>query len=161
MQRHYVLTTLLLLLLALPLAAVDYGGEKSDLFETPYKVCVVPPQVAEAETKGITVVTVEEAKKLYDEQARFFDARDRRHYEKSHIKGAYPVQFDRSKATYLAIELPKAKDAPLVFYCYGESCANSYEAALAVRENGYTRVYWLLNGFAAWHARRYPVTTAP
>jgi rhodanese-related sulfurtransferase len=150
--------TALFLLVAAPLFSVEYGGEKSFLLETPYKVCVIPPQVDEAKAKGIKVVSVKEAKALYDQEARFFDARDKRHYDKAHIKGAFLVQFDQSKANYLAVELPKAKDEPVVFYCYGESCANSYEAALAVREQGYTNVYWLLNGFGDWQEHHYPVT---
>jgi len=144
-------------LLNASLWSVEYGGEKSDLLETRYQVCVVPPQVDEAAAKGITVVSVEEAKALYDDNARFFDARSPRHYSQARIKGAYPVVFDQSKADYIAVQLPRDKDAPVVFYCYGESCAASYEAALAVRGQGYTRVYWLLNGFGGWEARRYPV----
>ena len=149
------------LLLLSPLNAVDYGGEKSYLLEAPYQVCVVPPQIDEAKAKGIKVIGVEEAKSLYDGGASFFDARAQRHYRKAHITGANHVLFDASKAQYVAVELPKAKDAPIVFYCYGESCANSYEAALAVRQNGYTNVYWFLNGFGEWQANRYPVQYAP
>jgi rhodanese-related sulfurtransferase len=153
-----IILSTLLILVAAPLFGVEYGGEKSYLLETPYKVCVIPPQVDEAKAQGIKVVSVKEAKALYDLDARFFDAREKRHYNKSHIKGAYLVRFDQSKANWLAVELPKAKDEPVVFYCYGESCANSYEAALAVREKGYTNVYWLLNGFGEWKKQNYPVT---
>jgi rhodanese-related sulfurtransferase len=158
MRTLSVMLTTFLLLVAAPLQGIEYGGEKSYLLETPYKVCVIPPQVEEAKARGITVVSVNEAKALYDQKARFFDAREQRHYKKSHIRGAYPVRFDQSKANWLAVELPKAKDEAIVFYCYGESCANSYEAALAVREQGYTNVYWLLNGFGAWKKQHYPVT---
>lgn len=157
-MRRYIIPFITLALLSLPaLFAVEYGGEKSFLFETPYKVCVIPPQVDEAKSKGIKVVTAEEAKQLYDQDARFFDARDPRHYHKARIKGAYPVTFDQSKARWLAVELPKAKDEPIVFYCYGETCANSYEAALAVHENGYTNVYWFINGYGKWVDKGYPV----
>jgi rhodanese-related sulfurtransferase len=137
--------------------AVEYGGEKSFLFETPYKVCVIPPQVDEAKAKGIHVVNVQEAKRLFDEGASFFDARDPRHYNAARIKGAHPVKFDQSKALWLAIQLPKAKDEPIVFYCYGESCANSYEAALAVHDQGYSNVYWFINGYGKWVEKGYPV----
>jgi len=139
------------------LYAVDYGGEKSYLIEIPYSVCVVPPQVDDAIAKGVKVASVANAKKLYDEKAIFFDARAPRHYKTEHIKGAYPVIFDESKASYIALDLPKDKDTALVFYCYGESCADSYEAALAVRNAGYTNVHWLLNGFPEWKANGYPV----
>jgi rhodanese-related sulfurtransferase len=144
------------LLLGTSASAVDYGGEKDFLLETPYKVCIVPPQIDEAIKQGVKVVSVKEAKALYDEGAYFYDARDRRHYKHKRIKGADLVKFDESKAEYIVINLPEEKDHALVFYCYGETCANSYEAALAVRKKGYTNVYWLLNGFPQWYANHYP-----
>jgi rhodanese-related sulfurtransferase len=145
------------LLSSAALYGVDYDGEKSIIFETAYEVCIIPPQVDEAIAKGINVVDIAKAKALYDQNALFFDAREKRHYTKEHIKGAYPVYFDVSKAEYIVIQLPQDKKQALVFYCYGESCANSYEAALAVRKLGYTNVYWLLNGFGEWKASKYPL----
>lgn len=139
------------------LYSVDYDGEKSIIFETKYDVCLIPPQVDEALAKGVKVVDTVKAKALYDQNAYFFDAREKRHYAKEHIKGAYPVYFDISKAEYIVLQLPSDKKQPLVFYCYGESCANSYEAALAVRQLGYRNVNWFLNGFGEWKAAGYPV----
>ena len=49
----------------------------------------------------------------------------------------------------------------ILFYCYGETCANSYEAALAVRKLGYKNVYWLLNGFGEWKEYKFPITENP
>src|SRR5512142_2353837 len=78
--------------------AVDYDGEKSTLVEAPYSMCVIPPQISKAKAQGINVVNTKKAKALYDQNAVFFDAREKRHYAKEHIKGAYPVYFDESKA---------------------------------------------------------------
>lgn len=154
-----IFSALLTALLATSLSSVEYDGEKSIIFETKYDICIIPPQVSEATEKGIKVVDVKTAKKLYDQKANFFDAREKRHFQKEHIKGAYPVYFDVSKAEYIVIQLPKDKEEKLLFYCYGETCANSYEAALAVRKLGYTNVYWLLNGFNEWKIKKYPVST--
>ncbi len=144
---------------ATALQGVEYGGEKTDLIATQiqYKVCVVPPQIDDAIAKGVEVVSVKQAKALYDDAALFFDARSPRHYATERIKGAHPVTFDASKAEYIALHLPADRDKELLFYCYGESCAASYEAALAVREKGYTKVFWLLNGFPQWKKLNYPV----
>jgi len=142
------------------LYSVDYDGEKSTLTEIPYTMCVIPPQISEAKAQGINVVNTRKAKALYDQNALFFDAREKRHYAKEHIKGAYPVYFDESKAQYVALQLPSDKKQPLVFYCYGESCANSYEAALSVRKLGYKNINWLLNGYAKWKTAGYPVQSA-
>ncbi|MDD2838930.1 rhodanese-like domain-containing protein [Sulfuricurvum sp.] len=157
MSRNFSSLIIALVLSSAVLSGVDYDGEKSIMMEAPYNVCIIPPQVDEAAAQGITVVDAATAKKLYDHNALFFDAREKRHYVQEHIKGAYPVYFDISKAAYIVLQLPSDKKQDLVFYCYGESCANSYEAALAVRKLGYTHVYWFLNGFGEWKATGYPV----
>lgn len=140
-----------------PLSGVEYDGEKSYLLETKYDICIVPPQVNDAIAKGVMVIDLKKAKALHEQKAYFYDAREKRHFQKSRIKGARPVHFELSKAEYMVIELPKEKEQPLVFYCYGESCANSYEAALAVRKLGYKNVYWFLNGFNEWKEKGYPL----
>lgn len=140
-----------------PLAAVEYGGEKSYLLEIPYEVCIVAPLPSEAIEKGITPVSTHEAKKLFDAGAHFYDARREAHFKEGRVKGAKPVVFDASKAQYTVLSLPKDKEAKLIFYCYGESCANSYEAALAVRKYGYKNIYWYADGFNDWHRSGYPI----
>jgi PQQ-dependent catabolism-associated CXXCW motif protein len=39
---------------------------------------------------------------------------------------------------------------PLVFYCQGPQCWESYNAALRARDAGYTNVYWYRGGLEAW-----------
>ncbi len=157
MLRPFLSSLFLSAVLASALGAVEYDGEKSYLLETRYDVCIVPPQVNDAISKGVNVVDLKKAKTLHDQKAHFYDAREKRHFDKSRIRGAKPVYFDVSKAQYIVIELPRDKEEPLVFYCYGESCANSYEAALAVRKLGHKNVYWFLNGFNEWKTQNYPV----
>lgn len=147
------------LLSSTALYSVDYDGEKSIMFETAYDVCIIPPQVDDAMAQGISVIDSLKAKKLYDKKALFFDAREKRHYTKEHIKGAFPVYFDVSKAEYIVLQLPADQKQELVFYCYGETCANSYEAALAVRKLGYKNIYWFVNGFGDWKSAGYPVAS--
>lgn len=149
--------TLGVLSISTPLVAVEYGGEKSYLFEIPYEVCIVAPLPSEAIEKGITPVSTLEVKKLFNEGAHFYDARREAHFKEGRIKGAKPVVFDASKAHYTVLNLPENKKAKLVFYCYGESCANSYEAALAVRNYGYKNIYWYADGFNDWHKSGYPI----
>lgn len=137
--------------------AVDYDGEKTFLKEVKYEMCIIPPQVQDAQKQGIQIINVDKAKKLFDQKAHFYDAREKRHYRHQHIKGAMPINFDVSKAQHMVINLPKDKEEALVFYCYGENCASSYEAALAVRKLGHKNVHWMLNGFHEWRTKGYPV----
>ncbi len=156
MLRNRIIALFMIALFPISAGAVEYDGEKSILIETRYNVCVTPPQVDEAAAKGIKVIDLPQAKALYDQKCRIFDAREKRHFMKKRIKGAKPVYFDVSKAEYIVIDLPNSKEEPLMFYCYGESCANSYEAALAVRQLGYKNVYWFINGFNEWEEKGYP-----
>lgn len=153
-MRTLTKTVIFFTLTLMPLQAGKYFVEQ--LFEVPYKVCPVAPLPEEAKEKGVKVVYTEMAKKLFDEGAYFYDARRTPHFEEGHIPGARLVKFDVTKARYTVLHLPESKATPMVFYCYGETCANSYEAALAVREYGYKNVYWYSPGYSAWKEAGYP-----
>ncbi len=157
MFKKIYLVLLTVLLSITPVSGVEYDGEKSYIMDVKYDICLIAPHENEAARHGIKVIGAKQAKMLHDKQAFFYDAREKRHYNKQHIKGAKHIIFDRSKAEYMAIDLPKDKDESLVFYCYGESCASSYEAALAVKKQGYKNVYWMINGFSEWKDKKYPL----
>lgn len=55
-----------------------------------------------------------------------------------------------SSSQYAIEELPKAKDAKLVFYCASQKCGASHTAAKRAMENGYTDVAVLPDGIAGW-----------
>lgn len=157
MFKKMYLPVLAVLLSIAPVSGVEYDGEKSYMMDVKYDICLIAPQEKEAARNGIKIIGAKQAKALHARKAFFYDAREERHYNKQHIKGAKHIVFDRSKAQYMAIDLPKDKEESLVFYCYGESCASSYEAALAVKKQGYKNVYWMLNGFTEWKNKKYPL----
>ena len=130
---------------------------KYTLQEMPYEVCTLPPGEKEAEAFGVMPTTAKGAKRLYDKGAAFYDARRTAHYTKGHIMHALPIRFDNAIGEYVLARLPEDKAAPLVFYCYGPDCASSFEAARAVADQGYKKVYWLLSGYHAWEKAGYPV----
>src|SRR5262249_29789636 len=43
-------------------------------------------------------------------------------------------------------------EMPLVFFCYGAKCWESYNAALRAIKLGYTKVYWYRGGISSWEA---------
>ena len=47
------------------------------------------------------------------------------------------------------------KSTPLVFYCQGAACWESYNAALRAKNAGYANVYWYRGGVLAWSAAGY------
>lgn len=48
-------------------------------------------------------------------------------------------------------------DAPLVFFCAGVRCWESYNAALRAHAAGYTNIYWFRGGLVAWQAAGFPL----
>ncbi len=50
-------------------------------------------------------------------------------------------------------------DMPLVFFCIGAKCWESYNAALRAIKLGYRKVYWYRGGINAWQAAHRPYPT--
>ena len=61
--------------------------------------------------------------------------------------------FDASQAQFVQ-QLGEATGGdtarPLVFFCQGANCWESYNAVLRANAAGYTRIYWYRGGLAAW-----------
>lgn len=52
-------------------------------------------------------------------------------------------------------------DAPLVLYCQGPQCWNSYNASLRAISLGYRNVLWYRGGLEAWQRAGLPLSAAP
>jgi len=53
------------------------------------------------------------------------------------------------------------RDAPLVLYCLGPQCWNSYNASLRAINLGYRNVLWYRGGLEAWQRAGLPLGAAP
>lgn len=74
-------------------------------------------------------------------------------FEKSHIPGAKHVllsQFDPENK-----ELAKVKDMPVAVYC--KTGTTSAQAAARLKKAGFSKVFWLGGGLAAWQRADLPV----
>jgi rhodanese-related sulfurtransferase len=124
----------------------------------------VTPTLEQAKALGINPVTVEQAKKLYDEGIKACDARKKFEYAQEHIKGAIStyynekggkknkkVKWDRSKDRFDVSALPQK----CIYYCNGPKCWKSYKAAIVAHDNGKT-AYWLRAGLPGWKKAGFP-----
>ena len=95
------------------------------------------------------MLTVPQGKQLADAKtAKFIDANDPGYRETNGvIPGAVLLT---SFSEYDVKELPKSKDAQLVFYCANEMCTASHMAARRAMLNGYTKVAVLDSGLSGW-----------
>jgi rhodanese-related sulfurtransferase len=77
---------------------------------------------------------------------------DSRPYKPKFIEGYIPtaVSIPASQFEKMAGELPKNKDALLIFYCGGLSCPLSHKSAFMAEAMGYTNVRVYAAGFPDW-----------
>ncbi len=57
--------------------------------------------------------------------------------------------------------LAPRKDAAIVTYCSSKDCWLSWNAALRLKQAGYTRVYWYRGGIEAWKQAGLPLVETP
>lgn len=78
--------------------------------------------------------------------------------------GAPGTVTDERQKEFVAVldRLTKGDKArPLIFYCAGPTCWESYNAVLRAAAAGYTSLNWYRGGLAAWHASGLPFDTTP
>ncbi len=100
-------------------------------------------------------LSVANVKSLVDGKDIFyiFDTNDRESYLAGHIPGAQWIAYDAvGKAN-----LPKDKNAKLVFYCYNPFCGASPQAAKDALSLGYRNVWLMPDGITRWRAAKLPV----
>lgn len=64
-------------------------------------------------------------------------------------------------AGWLAKGIGGDKGVPIIVYCHHEHCFLSYNVALRTVQAGYSNVFWMRPGIAAWKAAGYPVQAPP
>jgi PQQ-dependent catabolism-associated CXXCW motif protein len=149
-----------------------YGGELTD-FSVPPKTELEPnvgsptPLVIPI---GIRVTTEEVQRMLADGQAIPIDvlASDHSRTLPGALympAGGMPGTFDDAYQTQFAQQLAQAvagdASRPLIFFCQGVACWESYNAALRANAAGATRIYWYRGGLAAWEEAGFPMAPLP
>lgn len=118
--------------------------------------------------EGATVLTVDQGKALLDNKtASFFDMRNPLNFGKGHVPGAtliayreksaFAPDFDVTLDSFDLAKLPANKNSTIVLYSDGPKGWKSYKAAVLAVKAGYTKVFWMRDGFAAWTTRGLPV----
>ena len=71
--------------------------------------------------------------------------------------GTFNDQFQTALANSLTQLTQGRRDIPLVFFCQGVNCWESYNAALRAKSAGFQNVYWYRGGLAAWQDAGLPM----
>lgn len=115
--------------------------------------------VAPAEISGATNVTAEKLVEMVaaTPQLIIIDARRKEEFEKGHIEGAVNLLDTDMTQTKLARHVHRT-DTPILFYCNGERCLRSTNAAKLALGWGYRKVYWFRGGWNEWSEKNLPIT---
>ena len=111
------------------------------------------------EVPGATTITVEEAKRLYDQGVTIIDVRSPRLYARRHIPGVHHLDL-KTAYTMDALAALAGKDDTVVIYCSGVKCSRSYRASEQAVSWGYRKVKYFRGGMADWRKAGYPVESS-
>lgn len=105
-------------------------------------------------------VTLAQAYDLWNQGVTFLDARTKLEYAAGHIRGAKlldPNEFTSDESRGIIATLHPS--LPVVIYCGGGDCHASENLAIFLQQAGYQQLHILHDGFPAWKAAGYDITT--
>lgn len=103
-------------------------------------------------TGGPSVSTLEATLMINQKSALVVDVRESAEFEKGRILNARNIPLSQLEAR--AVEIEKFKEKPIIVAC--ESGNRSGSAAAALRKRGFTEVFNLTGGLAAWQQAGLP-----
>jgi len=116
---------------------------------------ITPPKKV---AKPDDYIPLEKARQLWNEGGAFFlDARKPEDYEAGHIANALNLPAEEFGQYFPKVAPMLSQESPLVVYCNGTECDLSHRLAADLRQQGYTNVHMLFNGWDAWSKAQYPV----
>lgn len=115
-----------------------------------------PPKRAPAQSEFLTL---EQAKQLWDGgSAMFLDAREPDDYAAGHIGNAFNLPAQSFAQHFGAVAPMLAPGSELVLYCDGKECDLSHRLAESLRQQGFTNLHLLFNGWTTWRQAGLPTT---
>jgi rhodanese-related sulfurtransferase len=102
---------------------------------------------------GASVNTLEATQMINRQDALMLDVREQAEYAQAHILNARALPLSQLEARIGDLE--KFKDKPLIVYCATDN--RSSTAVATLKKRGFTNVFSLSGGFAAWQSAGLPV----
>lgn len=108
------------------------------------------------QVKGTITTSLQQARTLFDAGTVFIDVRNPRLYAKSHIPGAFHLDFKHTfdEASLNAIA---KKGQAIVIYASGVKCSRSYRASEKAVLWGFKKVHYFRTGIVEWRKAGYPL----
>lgn len=144
----------LLILLASSVLGISYSAVSQKGFFRPGN------SIAQLAKTAPSVISVEEARALYNSKALFVDSRHPYEFKQGHIPGALNIPLSRFGENGSSLDAI-SKDKLLVTYCDGVDCNSSMQLAAKLFEAGFTNVRVFFSGWQEWKSRGLPVEQSP
>ncbi|MFH0953395.1 MAG: rhodanese-like domain-containing protein [Verrucomicrobiota bacterium] len=117
---------------------------------------------AKALKEGVRLVRTEQARRIVDAGMHVvLDARPAADYAAGHLPGATSLPYNTVEESLADVQSMLAQSTPILTYCAGENCDESFLLTLFLRQQGFTNSVLFLGGFDQWKAAGYPVEGAP
>ena len=120
---------------------------------------ITPPKKV---PKAEEYIPLEKAHELWSAGGSYFlDARKLADFDQGRIANALNLPVEDFGEYFPKLAPMLSPESPLIVYCDGTECELSHRLAEQLRQQGYTNVHMLFNGWTAWSQAGYPVETGP
>jgi rhodanese-related sulfurtransferase len=102
-------------------------------------------------------VELEEVRRLIDEGATVVDARARELYREGHLPSALSLPLGEADPLPESFREAVSADSPVVLYCSGYGCPDSFDLGMILLAEGYRDVRVFEGGFPEWADAGLPV----
>ena len=109
--------------------------------------------------EGVKTVSLAQAYALFQQGARFIDARPADEFSELHVPKALNITPDMAEAGLAEKVAGLPRDLEIVVYCGQVSCDLALTVAEKLQSLGFTRVMAFTGGFRAWDEAGYPADT--
>ncbi len=117
---------------------------------------------AKALKEGLVLVNLDEAATMQAAGTHLLlDARSAADYEAGHLPGAFSVPYTTVEEDLMRVAAFLSPSQPILAYCYGENCDESFLLAAYLRHQGFTNIVLFAGGFQAWEQAGRPVERGP
>lgn len=150
---------------ALLLTAAAAGGTAANLL-SPRRIPWVEDWgnyiEAKALKEGVRLVRLNEAVTMQASGSHLIlDARSGADYEAGHVAGAFSVPYTTVEEGLEPIQAFLSPSQPILAYCFGQNCDESFLLTAYLRRQGFTNVVLFAGGFQEWEQAGHPVTRGP
>ncbi len=145
---------LLIPIVVVPLALIVNQFRSDGIPLWPLPESETTSEVVSNDTGAISIK--EAAIKFQEKGTLFLDARAPEDYHAGHIAGALNLPIHQFDKHFLIVEQELEASRVIITYCAGIDCAQGVDLALTLKEMGFKKVYFLVNGWTEWVSQGLP-----